>query len=293
MNMISKMNQHHFFSTSEKAVIKFILNNPDFLKSATTKDLAKETYTSPSTIVRLAQKLGCEGYSDFKIKFLSEAQDSKTQLFSIDANFPFHKNDSIQSISTNLSYLSIDAIQETTSLINFEDYEAAINILHKSSFIDIYGVGTNQHLAYNFALDMKRINKEVTLAQSHQELIINATYSNLKRASLIISYTGETKEILEYCKILKKSKSPMICITSIGDNSISDLCDITLNIVSNEKMFSKIGNFSSRLSIILALNILYAGVFEKNYDDNVNLSIDMKRKATDFRSKIKPLIEDC
>ena len=84
----------------------------------------------------------------------------------------------------------------------------------------------------------------------------------------------------------------MICISSVGNNSISDLCDITLNIVTWEKMFSKISTFSSSVSTLLVLDILYAGLFARDYDKNKQRLLKVKANTTGFRSKIQPLIED-
>ena len=139
---------------------------------------------------------------------------------------------------------------------------------------------------------MRRINKEVTTSTSQQEQLIKAATSNKDRVALIISYTGETKDILEICQLLKVSETPMICISSVGNNSISDLCDITLNIVTWEKMFSKISTFSSSVSTLLVLDILYAGLFARDYDKNKQRLLKVKANTTGFRSKIQPLIED-
>lgn len=165
-------------------------------------------------------------------------------------------------------------------------------MLGRATFIDIYGVSSNQHLAYNFMLDMRRISKEVTTSVSHQEQLIKAATSNKDRVALIISYTGETKDILEVCQLLNATETPMICISSVGNNSLSDLCDITLNIVTWEKMFSKISTFSSSVSTLLVLDILYAGLFARNYDDNKERLLQLKAQTTSFRSKIQPLVED-
>jgi DNA-binding MurR/RpiR family transcriptional regulator len=273
VDILGKIKQPHFFSNSEQGTIDFILNNPDFLKKATVKELATATFTSPSTIVRLCQKLGCKNYSDFKMQFVSSLENRNYTQAHIDANFPFDKN------NTFLGSLCCEAINETLSLIDGYMYEKAIDLIYTADCIDIYGVGVNQSIAHDFKMNLMRINKKVNIAHDNQQLTVSAAYSNKKHASLIISYTGETAETIKYCKILKQTGSPMICITNIGNNTISDLCDISLKMVTREKMFSKIGIFSSKFSIMLILDILYSGIFSKNYDENVNLTIQ-KRKIT-------------
>jgi len=292
MDILGKMKQPHFFSNSEQAVIDYISKQPDILKKATVKELANTTYTSASTIVRLYQKLDCQNYSDFKLQFLSAVENRKGTLTSIDANFPFHKGDSFSDLSKNIGILSCDAINETLSLIDETIYQKAIDILHNADHIDLYGVGTNQSLAFDFKMNLMRIGKNVNVSHDHQQLTISAAYSTPGHVALIMSYTGETHETIEYCRLLKKSKTPMICITNIGNNTISDLCDISLKIVSKERMFSKIGMFSSKMSIMLILDILYSGIFVKNYDDNITLLFNKRKITTNFRSNVPPLLED-
>ena len=71
-------------------------------------------------------------------------------------------------------------------------------------------------------------------------------------------------------EILKHKEAPIISLTSIGDNKISQMSDCRLNITTREKLYSKIGNFTSNTSIIYLLNLLYAIVFAKDYDENLD-----------------------
>ncbi|MFL4358858.1 MurR/RpiR family transcriptional regulator [Streptococcus uberis] len=46
------------FSPSEQKVVDFILKEKEHISEWSTSQIAKETYTSKSTLVRIAQKLG-------------------------------------------------------------------------------------------------------------------------------------------------------------------------------------------------------------------------------------------
>lgn len=291
MNIITKMKQSHYFSASEQSIIDYLLKNPEEIRPLTTKQLADRCYSSSSTVVRLCRKLDCKGYNDFKILFLSEIEKTNKAITTIDANYPFQKNASLPEVCNSLKNLYADAIFETTSLIDYESYKKAASILYKAKYIDIYGAATNQSLAYDFKMNMLRINHKVNIPMSHQELVVNAAYSTPEHASIVISYTGETPETLEYCKLLKATGSPMICITSLDNNSISDYCDISLKIVSKEKMFSKIGMFSSKISIMLILDILYSNIFLIDYDENIKLTQEKRKITTPFRASA-PFLEE-
>ncbi|MGH2119881.1 MurR/RpiR family transcriptional regulator, partial [Aerococcus sp. L_32] len=84
------------------------------------------------------------------------------------------------------------------------------------------------------------------------------------------SYSGENAGLIKCMEILKHKEVPIISLTSIGDNTISQMSDCRLNITTREKLYSKIGNFTSNTSIIYLLNLLYAIVFAKDYDENLD-----------------------
>ncbi|MDT0652613.1 isocitrate/isopropylmalate family dehydrogenase [Staphylococcus epidermidis] len=61
----------------ENEIADFILKNPLKFKDMTTEELAKSTYSSPATIVRLSQKSGAKNYNNFKIMFLKEYMETE------------------------------------------------------------------------------------------------------------------------------------------------------------------------------------------------------------------------
>ena len=76
------------FTHAEVEIAHYILNHGEDVLNLSIKELAKRTYTSPATIVRLCRKLGLEGYNDFKIKYSAELQYTLTKTKRIDVNFP-------------------------------------------------------------------------------------------------------------------------------------------------------------------------------------------------------------
>ncbi|WP_243175881.1 hypothetical protein [Clostridium sp. NSJ-49] len=79
------------FSASEKTLIDYILKAKESIKDKTTKEIAKETFTSASTLVGIAQKLGFSGWNELKESYLKELEYLNSHFDSIDANIPFNK----------------------------------------------------------------------------------------------------------------------------------------------------------------------------------------------------------
>jgi len=244
--------------------------------NASIKELANSAFTSPSTIVRLFKKLDCNSFTEFKVQFYSAvSQQANRQL--VDANIPFDKEDSLLEIAQNLETLCTDALQETSTLYEEYAYQKAVKKLNAAESIDIYCLGANQHYAKDFQLNMMRIHKQVIVWNDPMSMKLSAAKSNRSHVALFISYSGEGDHLIECCRLLRECGTYIICITSIGNNSLSDLCHLSLNIVSKEKMFSKIGLFSSKYSILMVLDILFSGVYKEDYETNQAL-IDTETK---------------
>ncbi|WP_019637878.1 MurR/RpiR family transcriptional regulator [Paenibacillus fonticola] len=66
--LIQKMKYMKNLTTQEKSIVDYILKQPGMVFEVTAQELARLTYTSSSTVVRLCKKLGVKGYPDFQLK---------------------------------------------------------------------------------------------------------------------------------------------------------------------------------------------------------------------------------
>ena len=89
--LLQEQMKQDIFSYNEKTIINFILEKQEQIKDYSTKMIGDETYTAPSTIIRIAHKLGFQGWSDFKEAFLDEVIYLNNNFQEIDPNFPFTK----------------------------------------------------------------------------------------------------------------------------------------------------------------------------------------------------------
>lgn len=74
-------------------------------------------------------------------------------------------------------------------------------------------------------------------------------------------------------RFLVRKKVPIIAITSIGGNTVSEHASAVLSITTREKPYSKIAGYTSALSFHLVLDILYSCIFERDYSKNLEYKI--------------------
>lgn len=291
MSIMTQLEFELEFSESEKEIARYILNHGDDVLSMSVKELAKNTYTSPATIVRLCKKIGLEGYNDFKIKYSAELQYDLHHSNRIDVNFPFEKKDTHPMICHKLASLSEEVIADTIKLIDFDQLEKIVDLLYQSHDIDIYGSGNSLLAAMSFQHKMMRIARNVNLKALHGEQVFLSYNSDEKRIAVIISYSGETHDLIQIAQILKEKKTPIIVLTSIGDNHLSHYADYILNIGSREKIFTKIAPFASQVSMEYLLNVIFSCIFQKDYDPNIQNKISYDKK-NDSRHPLSSPVSD-
>jgi DNA-binding MurR/RpiR family transcriptional regulator len=289
MDIIEKMREPKDFTSSEQEIINLILNKPDTLMSSTTAaQLGASAYTSASTVVRLCKKLGCESFSDFKTRFISQyTQREHSKLF-VDASLPFKASDDIGTIFNQLTELEEIALRQTLSLVQFDVYEKVIRILHGSSCIDIFGAGADINLLHDFAYKMASIHRQVHINPDHQQQILAAGAGYKDHCAILVSYSGETKHTLRCAELLRSNCIKTISVTNNGANSLTALTDYHLYIASLESRSyknAKIGAFTSCISIMTIMNYLYAGVFRIDYERNYNYLISDSTVFTGDRIK--------
>lgn len=291
MSIMTQLEFELDFSDSEKNIARYILDKQEDILDLAIKELAKKTYTSPATIVRLCHKLGLQGYGDFKIKFSAELQAEHKIKNRIDVNYPFTKEDDSHQVAYKLASLNQESIEDTLSLINFKELEEIINKIDNASHIFIFGSGNSILAALEFQHKMLRIGKFIELRELTGEQIFLVYNCNPDDIAIIISYSGETSELINFASLLKNQKVPIIGITSLGDNQLSKYCQYILNTGSREKIFNKIAPFSSKTSITFLLDMIFSLIFQKKYDDYINIKLQYD-KSHDHRHPIKSPIND-
>lgn len=267
--MILNKIQNTHFSQSETEIIRYVLGRGEEIENMTVQQIANETYTSAPLLVRIAKKLGFDGWNDFKKAYLEELR-YLYQNQEVDASVPFVVTDPAFAIAHNILTLKEDTVRDTRSLLKHDDLNKALSIIRKTQVIDVYTTVRFQVPAQSFMQKMFRIKRHVNVSGITAETMFMAGMSEPAHAAIVISYSGETPILLKAVKKLKDKRTPIIAITGISQSSLSRLADVSLRISSREMLNTKIADFASLESVNTLLDILYACVFSFDYDKNID-----------------------
>lgn len=277
--LIHKLKKQEDFSSSEKEVANYILEHPKEIINMSIRKIAKETYSSPTTILRLCRKVGMKGFQEFRIAFNTEMS---SEIFNSEVNedIPFYDEDSLNSIANNIATINIRGIQDTLS--NFDLMNEIIKLFKKGAYIDIYGDGSSLLSASEFRLIMLRLGIHVHIEENFSNQCYQAVNSNIHHVAILISHSGESLNVTKILKILKKKNTKCISITSDKNSTIAKQADFVIQNGSYENLYltKKLEMYSSHTAVHFILDCLYSFYYINNYAENLKKS---KEKETLIR----------
>lgn len=166
MLLVDMLTKKDNFSKSEEIIADYILNLGENIKEYYARNIAKETYTSPATVLNLCKKVGQSGYQNFKNAYLEEIEYLNRQFGVINPNVPFDKGDTIYKVANKIGILYKETIDDTLSLLHHDLFQKAVQILIYSENIHIYSKGTALNIAESFKEKMMKIGKNVYIVSN-------------------------------------------------------------------------------------------------------------------------------
>lgn len=269
-------------SSSEKRIAKYIIDNPAVVVKLPISELAEKCGTSKPTVVRLCKTLGYSGYKELCMYLNADIMLSENGEMNYKDISP---NDDSPAIVAKVAENNIKAIQNTVEIIDYKDLNKAVDLLVKARRIDFYGVGNSGFVALDAQNKFLRINKLATAQIDPHLQILTASNLSPDDVAVFISYTGETRDILETMDVVKSTGASTISITKLGKNSLSALSDVNLFMVSDES-FIRSGAMSSRIGQLCVVDILFSIVTSRMYAE-IKPYLDRSMAASKKKKTLK------
>lgn len=138
---------------------------------------------------------------------------------------------------------------------------------------------------FRYLQKFMRIGKKVIYNSDLHVQMTFAQSMNQNDAALIISYSGSAIGLVDVDKVLHDKQIPFISITQLNSNPISKLSNYSLKVPSEEKEL-RIGAISFRISSFVMTDLLYYGVFKRNFEEHKKNFIDSKDNVYTTKSRL-------
>ena len=269
MNLFINLKENKDLSKNERILADYILKHPEDVLKMSSKDLGKVCFVSTATVYRLCDKLGLSGFSDLKIKITSSLDDYRKSNEDFNFDFPVNQFQTHYEIIQKIKEDYEQTLNLTANLFSLDQLRLIASAMKKAQIIDVYTSAGNINFALNFQFQMQEIGIQVNVPVDEYQQRLIAASSNANHLAIIITFGGRgiLSDILP--RILHKVKTPIVLISSY-DYTFKDLDpDYQLYISSYENHYKKISSFSTRLSILYILDVLYTCYFKLDYQENI------------------------
>ncbi len=265
---------------AERKVAAFVLSAPEEVIHQSIAAVAKEADVSEPTVMRFCRSVGCKGYQDFKLELaVALAGDNPYVHTSI------QQNDTAAEMVTKICHYSANSLQVLNDSLDIAVVERAIAILESAKRIEIYGSGASGIVALDAQHKLFRTKvPTVAYRDSHLQMM---SASSLDKAcvALVLSYTGESVNIIRAAKLAREQGAVVVGVTHRG-SPLAACCNLVLNNpkIEDTKLFAPM---VSRLCQLVIVDILATGIAMKKGQEAWEHLKKIKQSVVSLRSQSK------
>ncbi|QIK57828.1 MurR/RpiR family transcriptional regulator [Erysipelothrix sp. HDW6A] len=265
MLLIHKIQNFDNLSETEIKISEYILTHQREVSSLTIQELANATFTSPATITRYCRKMGTEGFSDFKLRIARELSSHFSDK-RIHDDVPFVKDESESQILENILALNFQSMQDTYNILDQKQLSRVARKIHEAPHTYLYGTGQSLILCQDFQYKLFRIEKDCNLESMVGFQYMKTLTQPQDSVTIMVSYYGVSRSNLALIQSLRARGLYIVLITGPKDNPLVEYADEVIHVAPQETLIRKMASFSSRTSIQLVLDLLYALIFSFDYE---------------------------
>ena len=176
------------------------------------KDLANQLHVSTAMITRVCQKLGFEGFGEYKAYLkLEEHEQVNTNTFQLEHIFNF--------------FYSVD------NEMFYQEIQEAVALIKEARDVIFYGIGLSGILAqYGHGLFNRKGIRSLYIEEDGNDDRERGGLDFYEKAiAIILSVSGNTTEVLGRIQNLKSYGTKVILISENSHNKAAQMADLCIN----------------------------------------------------------------
>lgn len=223
------------FNELELSIYNCITRNKERIPHMKIKELADEAHVSTATVLRFCKKLGCEGYSEFRLRYKEYLKNKQILL-----------NDTVE--TTFKGFVSrMDSKDFQESIDN------AFQLLKDSRHIIFIGIGSSGILGKYGARYFSNIGRFSLYVEDPFLPILQDMTDHT--VTIVLSESGATYQTLKLANQLKQKGSRLLAITNKADSPLAKLADCSISYYVPQLMTNGT-NITTQIPVVYILETL-------------------------------------
>lgn len=255
---------YNLLSDDQKKVANFILSNKERSVLMTISELALECGLSETTVVRFIKKLDYTSFQRFRVEMAQELSEIKVSADSVglkieDGYQDIRNDDPIADIKRKVIISASSAIRDMEKLIDEASLENAVGCLLGAKRIMFYGSGGSSVIAMDAHHKFLRLGLTSIYESNSHFAIIRSTHLSSDDVLVLISHTGDSREVLECAQNAREAGCKIIGLTSYVNSELSSVADIVIYSSTND-LAHYTDAMVSRLIQLVVMDMLFIAV---------------------------------
>jgi DNA-binding MurR/RpiR family transcriptional regulator len=209
--------------TASETRITEILLRGDGAAAAPLNAIAEEAETSEAMVVKTAKRPGFSGYKELQ----AALQAYKTRPY-VDLHQEPKPDDTAEMIVRKVFRTSIQALEETLSILDMEAFRHAAELIHGARQRGFYGLGGSAQIVRDASHKFLRIGIRTSVFDDTHMMAMSASLLRAGDVVVAFSHSGRTSGVLESVQIARSNRASIIAITNYSSSPLADLCDVVL-----------------------------------------------------------------
>lgn len=267
-----------FLTPLEARVVEGMTGRTDLDRSTALRQVAVDAGVSDAMVVKIAKKLGFAGFRDFREALVVYRQTDVASLHS-----EISPDDSSADIIRKVFQTSMQALEETMSILNVEAFDRAADLLHRARQRDFYGVGGSAQIARDVAHKFLRIGLRAGVQDDPHMMLMSASLLGPDDVAVAFSHSGTTSTVIEAARLAREQGARVIAITNYATAPLSELADIAL--CSTAQGSPLLGeNAAARIAQLNIMDAIFVAVAQRDLDRS-EAQLARTRKAVETKRR--------
>lgn len=271
MNVLEALRIKKNFTDAEKALADYILSHTDDVLNMNIGQLARLAHCSTSTIVRLCQKMGLDGYRELRVELAKAIERRRHSNLQVNPDRPFIEGNATADIASSIATLSKQAIDATYAGLRMHDVRKAARLILGARRVAYYASGDSLVSAEMFANLLVKIGVVCTSGFFKSDFGSVSQLLDSRDVAIIVTHSGQLLETWERpISSIRSRGCKIVLITAdltAGERLMGTDCILTLP--QGESRSQRLATFYSQACIRYVLNCIYAEAFSMNYQQNI------------------------
>ncbi len=243
--------------SAEKRAVDFLIAHPERIADLNIVDFASQAECSEATAVRMAKRLGYEGYIELRRSFRTHQNAEPEGVYP-----EISANDSLPAMLEKVFNSTMSSLADTLRILDCEQFSLAVDALVRSKQILFCGIGDGAVVAREGYLRWLKVGHQAYESLDSDEQLFFASRLEKNDVMLAFSHSGRSRTVNNTAKLAGKKGATVIAVTNYPVSPLVKTADIVLQTA----VFATYANFeviAKRLAQLCIVESLFIGFLQK------------------------------